>query len=552
MAPNRFNVHLPTSSGARVRRRGIYFTGGGYSVTLRIPSASRHRRAAAEDLWRKCQSGGDCIDDVRRKYTHTTTADKILQIGSAGVYLGGLTIGTGEGVAEAGGAGGVPWPDIYSNKPDTGSFIPHEKPFSLPGADIPVRVDVPRGEPAPAAPVIPEPVDSGNTFMNPAFEDDVMISVSSNDNVVITDPTPASGPLPVPEPDTLEIPEESRTRGDTFVPRNEELATDYEATAVPTPENPFLPQRLSEPDMSGPFVQLELVDLAPSGAIDPAVEQSTWFGSDAYDDDIPLLSTPRRGGQGPRARARTVEFANPAFEPDYVQSIFDRELEKETNVLKTLLSGKGSPGGTVSVVQDVTRPGMTLRSGLNVPFTTRYVGDLSPITLPGEPSVIEMRSFEPTGSGDTFIHDLGMAESGLSHSSTVAWDGSPIDVTGIIDFPNLEGGFTDIPLDDPFPEMEIIDDDGNVTNSASTSIDLGQAVRTVSHSSVSFVRGRGTHGRTAGGMQPIGPAPGTAVPFFPIFPGNPGIPIAYYDNLDPSLIWWYLRKRRRLQHLFYR
>lgn len=60
------------------------------------PGPPRRRPRAAEgDLWRSCQMGGYCPLDIRNKYTQNTPADQILRWGSAGVYFGGLGIGTG-------------------------------------------------------------------------------------------------------------------------------------------------------------------------------------------------------------------------------------------------------------------------------------------------------------------------------------------------------------------------------------------------------------------------------------------------------------------------
>lgn len=66
---------------------------------------ARHRRSArrrfprdsATNIYRTCKQAGTCPPDVINKVEGTTVADKILQYGSAGVYLGGLGIGTGTG-----------------------------------------------------------------------------------------------------------------------------------------------------------------------------------------------------------------------------------------------------------------------------------------------------------------------------------------------------------------------------------------------------------------------------------------------------------------------
>ncbi|AAA66860.1 minor capsid protein [Alces alces papillomavirus 1] len=66
----------------------------------------RVKRANVYDLYRTCKQAGTCPPDVIPKVEGKTIADKILQYGSMGVYLGGLGIGTGSG------------------KPGTGGYIP--------------------------------------------------------------------------------------------------------------------------------------------------------------------------------------------------------------------------------------------------------------------------------------------------------------------------------------------------------------------------------------------------------------------------------------------
>ncbi|DAZ92273.1 TPA_asm: L2 [Manis javanica papillomavirus 1] len=66
----------------------------------------RKRRAAVEDIYSHCIRFGTCPQDVKDKVEGSTIADKILQYGSAGVFLGGLGIGTGRG--SGGSTGYVP------------------------------------------------------------------------------------------------------------------------------------------------------------------------------------------------------------------------------------------------------------------------------------------------------------------------------------------------------------------------------------------------------------------------------------------------------------
>ncbi len=63
----------------------------------------RVKRANPYDLYRTCKQAGTCPPDVIPKVEGSTVADKILQYGSMGVFLGGLGIGTGQGKPVSGG-----------------------------------------------------------------------------------------------------------------------------------------------------------------------------------------------------------------------------------------------------------------------------------------------------------------------------------------------------------------------------------------------------------------------------------------------------------------
>nr|WKV32420.1 late protein 2 [Felis catus papillomavirus] len=61
------------------------------------PRSKRRKRDTAENLYRHCRLGGDCIPDVVNKFEQKTPADRILQIGGSLTYFGGQGIGTGRG-----------------------------------------------------------------------------------------------------------------------------------------------------------------------------------------------------------------------------------------------------------------------------------------------------------------------------------------------------------------------------------------------------------------------------------------------------------------------
>lgn len=60
-------------------------------------SNQRRKRAAADDLYKQCKLGADCIPDVQNKYEQKTWADILLKIFGSIVYFGGLGIGSGRG-----------------------------------------------------------------------------------------------------------------------------------------------------------------------------------------------------------------------------------------------------------------------------------------------------------------------------------------------------------------------------------------------------------------------------------------------------------------------
>ncbi|QYI89526.1 L2 minor capsid protein [Bos taurus papillomavirus 33] len=108
--------------------------------------SGRQKRASAEDLYRACKQGADCIPDVVQKFEHNTPADNILKWGSAAVYLGGLTIGSGPAKPAQPGLGWqipkeVPYrplgPSAGSTRPSGGWQIPREGVFQLPGSSRP-------------------------------------------------------------------------------------------------------------------------------------------------------------------------------------------------------------------------------------------------------------------------------------------------------------------------------------------------------------------------------------------------------------------------------
>ncbi|QBR99471.1 L2 [Duck papillomavirus 3] len=543
----RVRVRFPSPTDTWLRK---YFHG----LFIRWPRPGvgrvRRPRAAADDLWRGCLEGRDCPPDIYNTYTHNTTADKILTWGSAGTFFGELGVGTGSGTAVPEGPIGVDWSVLSgsSGGGDSGSFIPRERPFRLPGSEIPVRVDAARENPTPVRPVPPEP--PGTTFVNPAFDGDV-VSVSSSDNVVIAPPAPVpgeTGAIPVPE-----LPEGPYTRGDTFV-------YEHELTGDIAPDRrPYFPFRPAEAGTSGPFETFELATLTPAGALDPAVEQaSTSFGGDSgwafAGEDLPYTSTPELPRPGrPRGPPRfpVLQVENPLYDSgSAVQAAFEAGVSAALEDIEV-----GSPLFTttrdraVQVSRVGQARGMSLRSGREVPYIFRLLGEVSPIG-PADPSIIELRSLAPVGASDTVVDAGGLAETSLSGHSQVPWDNRPLP----IDDPLAgydEDGFMEIPLIDEAGEEEAIPVPATRARALPADV-VGAATRAGFHSTpLVKIVGRSSTVVPAEPYRPTTVQPGSYLP-----PMEPGVVVQYYTDEtgtpDPLLLWWFLRRRRRLFNSFYR
>ncbi|AVH76294.1 L2 [Serinus canaria papillomavirus 1] len=532
MAPRRILVTLPTGppTAQRTGPKG-HTVGRFWTVGSNLPGVAkprRARRAAEGDLWRDCVAGRNCPWDIRNKYTQNTPADNILKYGSAGVFFGGLGIGVGAGTALREGATAAEAAGIGDRVTVP---IPRERPYRLPGSDLPVHVDN-------SAPVTPRPpAGSGetpaNTFVNPAFEDS--FTSSENESVIIGGPVPYN---PV-------------ERGEIFYPAREgvgQIAVDDIPTrrgdALDVVEisgsRPAFPGTARAPPLSGPFEEVELVTLGGRAQTsDPTGEYDTWLGPDTgYDqwigsvEEIPArASTPGPGGTS----SSTQVFDNPAFDPAHIDHLFRQGLRdygidpsEVQDVGPSILTGRDS---TVSVSRSVSARGMSLRSGYVLPRLMHLVGELSGIS-PLEPP-IELSTFSSP------FREVSYLDTGFH--GTQPWDGAGGIDTGDIEFG--EGDFEDIPLDDPFPEMEVMEEDdaGSVTIGG-----LQSAQQFPIH--IQLQRGRqvtSTAVQTSYVTRPVGPP--EPVPL-PPFPGGVIIDI----NVDPSLYWRWWRRRRRGYGFFFR
>lgn len=526
----RYRVLLVSPRGV-YRARTVYPNLVVASVGSNSRPRTRRRRAGGDDLWRGCQYG-DCPKDIRDKYTNNTVADNILKWGSLGVFLGGLGIGTGGGEAPVPETY-VPWPRPPEDVGPTDSFIPRERPFQLPGADVPVRV----GDPEPP-PVLPD--HDGNVFVNPAFEGDT-ISIEATDNVVIGDPVPAPEPVPV-APDT--VPTEGVTRGDTFV-------FEHEMDGNVAPDRlPFFP-KLSERPLSTPFQDVELRDLVPVGDVGPAVEETS-FIDEVYVEDRPqstvhITSTPARdvGRLYPPRDGYTVEVHNPLYDPADLDRILEGDLagwergSVEVGPLQTYGDGR-----TVTVGRTLRLPGMTLRSGTRTSVPVHLLGELSSVH---GPEGIELRSMAPLGSEDVVVTGSRLTETSFAERSTVPWDGRAISASDVVDVSGpFDGGFVEVPLEDPFPEMEVEDEAFRATGGdGSVVVGLFRSPTPGPLSTLHAILPRPTPITP----QTVGPDGSSDV--VPMVPYLPGVAVEYvsYESIDPFLYGYRRRRRKRYRHV---
>lgn len=129
----------------------------------------RRKRASADDLYRACKAGADCIPDVKNKIEGDTWADRLLRWFGSIIYLGNLGIGTGRG------SGGT-----YGYKPlDTGVV----------GRSPPTAV-----RPAVPAEIVPETVPG---LILPEGPSIVPLTDLAVDTGVIIDTTAVGSDLPV-------------------------------------------------------------------------------------------------------------------------------------------------------------------------------------------------------------------------------------------------------------------------------------------------------------------------------------------------------------------
>ncbi|AKB94043.1 L2 [Bos taurus papillomavirus 14] len=131
-----------------------------------MSARKRVRRANPYDLYRTCKQAGTCPPDVIPKVESSTLADKILQYGSLGVFLGGLGIGTGQARPGLG---------SYSPLKNVGSEISLSSLGKTPGVRVPAKPPAVAAKPPIAGGGIPaETLEALGAFRPSIVEDGIL------------------------------------------------------------------------------------------------------------------------------------------------------------------------------------------------------------------------------------------------------------------------------------------------------------------------------------------------------------------------------------------
>ncbi|AAA79434.1 minor capsid protein L2 [Human papillomavirus 29] len=334
--------------------------------------ARRRKRASATELYKTCKVAGTCPPDVIPKVEGTTLADRILQWGSLGVYLGGLGIGTGSGT------GGR-----------TGYVPVGTRPGTVVDVSIPTRPPVviePVGPSDPSIVTLLEEssvINSGATI--PTFTGTSGFEITSSatttpavlditpagDNVVITS-TNFNNPL-FTEPSLLEIPQTGETSGRVLVGTPTSGVHGYEEIPMDT----FATSGTGlEPISSTPVPGVSRV--AGPRLYGKALTQ-------VRVSDPAFLTQP----------SSFVTFDNPVYDPEDETIIFERPSPGTRvpdpdfmDIVKLHRPALTSRRGTVRFSRVGQKFSMRTRSGTNIGARVHYYHDLSPI-LPTEDIELE-------------------------------------------------------------------------------------------------------------------------------------------------------------------
>ncbi|AEP82739.1 L2 [Canis familiaris papillomavirus 9] len=413
--------------------------------------ARRLPRASAEDLYKTCKHAGTCPDDVINKIEGKTTADKILQIGGAAVFFGGLGIGTGSGRGGAtgytplGGRTGtgvtvgtgtrVVRPPVPVDAVGATDVLPVDAlgPSIVPLQEVPP--EIPLLEVTPDVPGVPEvplrvPLDTSGSSVDSG---PVTVTVHA-----VIEPVPSDPPVRTSvswsqhsNPAFEVIPSSNNSLGETSASSNIFVTHENGGVEIgssdPAVFREFItstprdtPVRVSGPRRGGyprRFIeQVELSDL--SAVVDPGPRVVFGYDNPAYDT--------------------TLEFEPPPYPA--VRSAPDQRFR---DVLRLSAPRYDlSESGHVRVGRHGIRGAVTTRSGVQLGSQAHFHHELSTLTMPEEVELTVLGE----QSGTTVIVSGGSESSmevvSLDTSSFTSIQMSPADLEellgGIEDVPNFE------------------------------------------------------------------------------------------------------------------
>nr|QAB13913.1 MAG: L2 protein [Human papillomavirus] len=524
--------------------------------------AKRAKRDTAENLYKTCRLGGDCIPDVVNKVENKTLADILLQAFSSILFLGNLGIGSGKGTGGVTGIRpGIPETIAPNARPGVPtvtrpSVTRPTRPFSVPIDSIGVS-----GRPSlgtrPVDPTGLRPID----VIDPTSPAIVTLSETSPDTVItLGEPGVTTGdvgqrPDLTVTTDTTSIQSHPTviTQTNTDVAIINVSAADAAPTRVIYSTSSFINPSFSvesvighiDPDLNifvdplrtgetidfgeeiplqpiNPIQEFDLEDIpktsTPSEAVGRAVSRARqWYNR--YTQQQPTRNVDFLGNV---SRAITFGFENPAFEPE-VTLQFEQDLNDVAAAPDIDFAGIRSisrpyysttPKGTVRVSRLGQRTGVTTRRGTVFGQPVHYYYDISAIeeielptlTQSSTSGLIEM------DTETTFLDSSGFEYPELLDNYEETFDRAQL----LLDYTAEEGERENIPVVTAINNIKpyVVSYDKGFVISPSTSINIAKIV------------------------------PGTVGPVLPI-----QYIIGYSDDflLDPSLL---KRRKRKRSEIF--
>lgn len=411
--------------------------------------AKRVKRDSVTHIYQTCKQAGTCPPDVLNKVEQTTVADNILKYGSAGVFFGGLGIGTGRGT------GGVTGYTPLSEGPG----------IRVGGTPTVVR---PSLVPESIGPADLLPIDTIN-LVEPTASSVVPLTESSAADLLPGEVETIAEIHPVPEGPIVDSPVVTTSRGSSAI---------LEVAPEPTPPTRV---RVARTQYHNPSFQI-LTESTPSqgessladhilvtsgsggqtigGNVTDIIELQELPSRYSFEIEEPTpprrsstplqraLSIGRRRGPSLTNRrlvqqvqvdnplfvsrpSKLVRFAfdNPVFEED-VTNIFEQDLDTfeeppDRDFLDIRKLGRPqystTPAGYVRVSRLGTRATIRTRSGAQIGSQVHFYRDLSSIDSedPIELQLLGQHSGDATiiqGSVESTFIDMDTAENPLSES----------------------------------------------------------------------------------------------------------------------------------------